>query len=43
MVNGIHNLENNHDKRMHFASDCVVFQQFPIKRLCFPINTIFQS
>ena len=46
MVNGIHNLENNHDKHMHFASDCVVFQQFPIKRLCskkFLINTIFQN
>lgn len=35
IVNGIHNLEDNHDKYIHFASDFAVFQQSPIKRLCF--------
>lgn len=33
IVNGIHNLEDNHDKYIHFASDFAVFQQSPIKRL----------
>ena len=46
IVNGIHNLENNHDEYIHFASDFAVFQQPPIKRLYskkFLINTIFQN
>lgn len=45
-VNGIHNMESNHDKLLHFVSYFAICQQSPMKSLCskrFFIIPLFRS